>query len=77
MKSLILILVIAIVCATAISIPDEEYAKEFVKFTRKYNRDYETQQEGSKRFRIFKQNYEKITKHNSDKTKTWSNYSRS
>ena len=45
---------------SSIILEQDDKLEEFLEFTKKYNKEYQTKEEFQKRFEIWKQNYQKI-----------------
>jgi cathepsin L len=67
MKVILLLALVAV--AAAVSASTYEYS--FVGWTTKFNRTYSSEVEKQLRFEIFKDNMDKIEKHNADKSQTY------
>eukprot|EP01113_Clastostelium_recurvatum_P025576 TRINITY_DN3077_c1_g1_i2.p1 TRINITY_DN3077_c1_g1~~TRINITY_DN3077_c1_g1_i2.p1 ORF type:complete len:777 (-),score=187.40 TRINITY_DN3077_c1_g1_i2:52-2382(-) len=64
----ILALFLLLSCEVIAQQSDEHYRVQFEAFKTKYNKEYTTDSENEHRFEIFKQNFDFITAHNSDRT---------
>lgn len=57
-------IILVLICFSFQKIENDEKFQEFLEFTKKYNKNYSSQEEFQTRFKIFKQNYNLVKRNN-------------